>query len=62
MEHIFLERELRILKNKCGKTKGEILRFIDIVNYLAVKRELSFEIAERYTYICFKMLEGARES
>ena len=62
MQHIFLEKEFTILKNKCGKTKGEILRFIDIVNYLAVKRELSFEAAERYTYKLLKMLEEVGKS
>lgn len=59
---LFLEKNIKILKNKCDKTKGEILRFIDLISYLAVKKEISLDDAERYTYTLFKMLEGARES
>lgn len=59
---LFLEKNIKILKNKCDKTKGDILRFIDLVSYLAVKKELSLDDAERYTYTLFKMLEEARES
>ena len=54
---LFLEKNIKILKNKCDKTKGEILRFIDLISYLAVKKEISLEDAERYTYTLFKMLE-----
>jgi hypothetical protein len=59
---LFLEKNIKILKNKREKTKGEILRFIDTISYLTVKREIALEDAERYTYTLFKMLEGARES
>lgn len=61
-KQLFLEKNIKILKNKCEKTKGDILRFIDLVSYLAVKKEISLEDAERYTYILFKMLEEARAS
>lgn len=59
---LFLEKNIKILKNKCDKTKGDILRFIDLISYLAVKNEISLDDAERYTYTLFKMLEEARES
>ena len=59
---LFLEKNIKILKNKCDKTKGDILRFVDLISYLAVKKELSLEDAEKYTYTLFKMLEGVRES
>ena len=59
---LFLEKNIKILKNKCDKTKGDILRFIDLISYLAVKKEISLDDAERYTYTLFKMLEEARES
>lgn len=54
---LFLEKNIKILKNKCDKTKGEILRFIDLISYLAVNKEISLEDAERYTYTLFVMLE-----
>jgi hypothetical protein len=54
---LFLEKNIKILKNKCVVNKGEILRFIDLISYLAVKKEISLDDAERYTYILFKMLE-----
>ncbi len=59
---LFLEKNIKILKNKCDKTKGDILRFVDLIAYLAVKKEISLDDAERYTYTLFKMLEEARES
>lgn len=59
---LFLEKNIKILKNKCDKTKGDILRFIDLISYLAVKKEISLDDAERYTYILFKMLEEVGES
>lgn len=59
---LFLEKNIKILKNKCDKTKGDILRFVDLISYLAVKREISLDDAERYTYTLFKMLEEEGES
>lgn len=59
---IFLEKNIKILKKKCDRTKGEILQFIDLVTYLAVKKEISLDDAERYTYTLFKMLEEVGES
>ena len=54
---LFLEKNIKILKNNCDKTKGDILRFIDLISYLAVNKEVSLDDAERYTYTLFKMLE-----
>ena len=59
---LFLEKNIKILKKKCVKTKGEILQYIDLISYLAVKKEISLEAAERYTYTLFKMLEEVGES
>ena len=59
---LFLEKNIKILKNKCDKTKGDILRFIDLISYLAVRKEITLEDAERYTYILFKLLEEAKAS
>ena len=56
-KNLFLEKNIKILKNKCDKTKGDILQFIDLISYLAVKKEIPLEDAERYTYTLFKMLE-----
>ena len=61
-KNLFLEKNIKTLKNKCNKTKGDILRFVDLISYLAVKKEISLDDAERYTYTLFKMLEEARES
>lgn len=59
---LFLEKNIKILKNECDKTKGEILRFIDIISYLAVKKEISLDDATNYAYILFEMLEEVGES
>lgn len=59
---LFLEKNIKILKKKRDKNKGEILRFIDLISYLAVKKEISLNDAERYTYTLFKMLEEVGES
>ena len=56
-KNLFLEKNIKILKNKCDKNKGDILRFIDLISYLAVKKEITLDDAERYTYTLFKMLE-----
>ena len=59
---LFLEKNIKILKNNSEKTKGDLLQMFELVTYLAVNKEISLDDAERYTYILFKMLEGARES
>lgn len=59
---LFLEKEIKILKNNRDKTKGDLLRMFELVTYLAVNKELSLDEAERYTYILFKMLEEVGES
>ena len=59
---LFLEKNIKILKNKCDKTKGDLLRMFELVTYLAVNKELSLDEVERYTYILFKMLEEVGES
>ena len=58
----FLEKNIKILKNKCDKTKGDLLQMYELVTYLAVKKEISLDDAEKYTYILFKMLEEVRAS
>ena len=59
---LFLEKNIKILKNKSDKTKGDLLQMFELVTYLAVNKEISLDDAERYTYILFKMLEEARAS
>lgn len=54
---LFLEKNIKILKNNSDKTKGDLLRMFELVTYLAVNKEISLDDAERYTYILFKMLE-----
>ena len=58
MQVIFLEKEIRKLQKKCDVNKGELLRFIDTISYLTVKREIALKDAERYTYTLFKMMEA----
>ncbi len=54
---LFLEKNIKILKNNCDKTKGDILRYIELITYLTAAKEITLDDAERYTYILFKMLE-----
>lgn len=59
---LFLEKNIKILKNKCDKSKGDLLQMFELVTYLTATKELSLDDAERYTYILFKMLEEVRAS
>ena len=61
-KNLFLEKNIKILKNKSDKTKGDLLPMFELVTYLAVNKEISLDDAERYTYMLFKMLEEARAS
>ena len=54
---LFLEKNIKILKNNSDKTEGDLLQMFELVTYLAVNKEISLDDAERYTYILFKMLE-----
>lgn len=60
--NLFLEKNIKILKNKCDKTKGELLQMYELVTYLAVNKEISLDEASNYAYILFEMLEEARGS
>lgn len=62
MHRIFLDKELRILKNKSDVKKGDLWLLFELVTYLTINGEISLYDAERYTTILYKMLEGARES
>lgn len=59
---LFLEKNIKILKNKSDVTKGDLLPMFELVTYLAVKEEITLKDAERYTYILFKLLEEVGES
>lgn len=59
---LFLEKNIKILKNKCDKTKGDLLSMFELVTYLAVNKEISLDDATNYAYILFEMLEEVRES
>jgi hypothetical protein len=61
-KQLFLEKNIKILKNKFDKTKGDLLQMFELVTYLAVNKEISLDDAERYTYTLFKMLEEVRAS
>lgn len=57
MTNIFLNKELRRLQKDCGVNKGDLLRFIDIVSYLAAKKEIPLADAEAYAGAIFKLME-----
>ena len=57
---LFLEKNIKILKNKCDKTKGDLLQMFELVTYLAVNKEISLDEAERYAYTLFKMMEDVK--
>lgn len=60
--NIFLEKNIKILKNKCDVNKGDLWRMFELVTYLTVNKEISLDDAERYTYTLFKMLEEVEAS
>ena len=59
---LFLEKNIKILKNKCDKTKGDLLPLFELVTYLAVNKEITLDDATNYAYILFEMLEEVGES
>lgn len=59
---LFLEKNIKILKNKCDKTKGDLLPLFELVTYLAVNKEISLDDAANYASILFKLLEEVGES
>ena len=62
MHRIFLDKEIRILKNKCDLKKSDLWLLFELVTYLTINGELSLYDAECYTTTLYKLLEGARES
>ena len=62
MHRIFLDEEIKILKNKCDLKKADLWLLFELVTYLTINGELSIYDAERYTAKLYKLLEGARES
>lgn len=56
-KNIFLEKEIKILKNNRDKTKGDLCRMFELVTYLTINEDITLKEGERYTYILFKMLE-----
>lgn len=61
-EKLFLEKNIKILKNKCDKTEGDLLQMFELVTYLTANKEITLEDASNYAYILFKMLEEVRAS
>lgn len=59
---LFLEKNIKILKNKCDKSEGDLLRMFELVTYLTANKEITLEDASNYAYILFKMLEEVRAS
>ena len=62
MHRIFLDKEIKKLKNKCDLKKGDLWLLFELVTHLTINGELSLYDAERYTAKLYKLLEGARES
>ena len=59
---LFLEKNIKILKNNSEKTKGDLLPLFELITYLAVNKEITLDDAERYTYILFKMLDKNKKT
>jgi len=59
---LFLEKNIKILKNKCDKSEGDLLQMFELVTYLTANKEISLDDASNYAYILFKMLEEVRAS
>lgn len=62
MHRIFLDKEIKILKNKSDVKKSDLWLMFEFVTFLTINGELSLYDAERYTTILYRLLEGARES
>lgn len=59
MHQNFLDKEIKILKNKCDIKKADLWLLFELVTYLTANGELSLYDAERYTKTLFKLLEKA---
>ena len=59
---LFLEKNIKILKNKCDKTEGDLLQMFELVTYLTANKEITLDDASNYAYILFEMLEEVRAS
>jgi len=59
---LFLEKNIKILKNNSERTKGDLLQMFELVTYLAANKEITLDDASNYAYILFKMLEEVGES
>ena len=55
--NIFLKREISKFKKESELSKKDLLRFLELITYLASKEEISIKDAERYATIIFKRLE-----
>ena len=62
MHRVFLDKEIRILKNKCDVKKADLWLLFELVTFLTINGEISLYEAEKYAATLFKLLEGARES
>lgn len=62
MQKIFLEKEIKILKNKSDVNKADLWLLFELVTYLTINGELSLYESEKYTHKLFKILDGARGS
>lgn len=55
MQNIFLSQNIEKL------SKEEMLQLFELITYLAAKKEISLQDAERYINIIFRQLEKPRE-
>ncbi len=62
MHRIFLDKEIKILKNKSDIKKADLWLLFELVTYLTINGEITLYDAERYTVTLYKLLERARES
>ena len=58
----FLDKNIAILQKKCEVSKDDLWRLFELVTHLTVKKEITLDDAERYTYILFKLLEQAEKN
>lgn len=57
MHRIFLDKEIKILKNKSELKKADLWLMFELVTHLTINGELSLYDAERYTAMLYKILE-----
>lgn len=60
MATIFLSKEISKLQKACKKDKAEMLRFFELITYLAASEEITLEEAVSYINILIKIKEEVK--